>query len=292
MKKNIRRTMMLSSLAMLIVAVLALGTATYAWFTASNKGYISNIQFQATSADGIQLSTNGENWTSNLDFSDFNITNTVLSAVSTTGAVNSNGHFDMYAASLNPETGLFSTQGTTSGYYMLTFYIYNSGTSDITVFLNNESDVADGTVDKNTADATRIGVVKWAAMADYSDNSATMQENLAALTGDNSAISFIYEPGTTVVPYYGVNGVAAGLNPVDPSTTPHIIMQGQTGVPATATTVQTQLTNTTTSLGTIGAGKVAHVELYIWIEGQDINCNNGVASGDVVINLTFEKYGA
>ncbi len=291
MKKSTRRTMMMSSLAMLLVAVLALGTATYAWFTASNKGYISNIEFTATAADGIQLSADGLGWTSNLDFSSFNITNTTLTPRSTNNALGSNGLFTMYGADMDANTGTFTTAVRTDGYYDITFYIYNSGSADVTVFLGSESTVVDGDPNHNTTAATRLGFVKWNDQVTYVEGSAEYQTDLASLNGNNGGTYFIYEP-TAHADYYAVIGAGSGLQPVDAQNTPHVIANGQTGIASSPVTVVTQLSNTTSTLGVIQAGKVACVHLFIWIEGQDIDCSNAVASGAVSINLVFEKANA
>ena len=289
MKKSTRRTMMMSSLAMLLVAVLALGTATYAWFTASNKGYISNIEFTATAADGIQLSADGLAWTSNLDFSAFNVADTTLSPRSTNGILN-NGTFVMYRADMDANTGTFTTVQDTNGYYDLVFYVYNSGSADVNVFLGSETTVEDGDPDHNTTLATRIGLVKWNDQVTFIEGSAEYQQNLASLTGQNGGVSFIYEP-TAHADYYAVIGAGTGLQPVDPVAIPHVIANGSC-ISTSPVAVQTQLGNTTTNIGVIEAGKVALVHLYIWIEGQDIDCSNAVASGAVTINLVFEKANA
>ena len=50
------KAQLFAAIAMMLVAAISLGTATYAWFVNSSVGSIETMQFQATSADGIQIS--------------------------------------------------------------------------------------------------------------------------------------------------------------------------------------------------------------------------------------------
>lgn len=64
MKANSRRRVLISSLAMLLVALVALSTATYAWFTSDPTANASGLKVKATAATGlvIKSATEGQ-WT-------------------------------------------------------------------------------------------------------------------------------------------------------------------------------------------------------------------------------------
>ena len=53
--KNTRKKMLLSSIAMLLVALVALGSATYAWFTINKVVEANTIKVQANVADGLVI---------------------------------------------------------------------------------------------------------------------------------------------------------------------------------------------------------------------------------------------
>lgn len=53
--KNTRKKMLLSSVAMLLVALVALGSATYAWFTINKVVTADSIKVQAAAADGLVI---------------------------------------------------------------------------------------------------------------------------------------------------------------------------------------------------------------------------------------------
>ncbi|MCR5653062.1 MAG: hypothetical protein K6F88_04600 [Ruminococcus sp.] len=69
--KNTRKKMLLSSVAMLLVALVALGSATYAWFTINKTVEANHITVKAAVANGLQItSTNGKAWDRTASFGD------------------------------------------------------------------------------------------------------------------------------------------------------------------------------------------------------------------------------
>ncbi|MBQ5347960.1 MAG: hypothetical protein IIU39_07915 [Ruminococcus sp.] len=61
--KNTRKKMLLSSLAMLLVALVALGSATYAWFSVSKTVKADQMKVKAVAAAGLKISNTGANGT-------------------------------------------------------------------------------------------------------------------------------------------------------------------------------------------------------------------------------------
>ena len=57
MKANSRRRVLISSVAMLLVAIVALGTSTFAWFTAQPTATASNMSVKTTKSSGIVVKT-------------------------------------------------------------------------------------------------------------------------------------------------------------------------------------------------------------------------------------------
>ena len=69
MKAKSRKRLLISSVAMLLVAMLALGTATFAWFTQNKKVTADGMNVTATAAKGLVISgDNGEHWASSYSF--------------------------------------------------------------------------------------------------------------------------------------------------------------------------------------------------------------------------------
>lgn len=66
MKKTSRKRLLVSSVAMLLVAMLALGTATYAWFTSDPTAKADGLNVKATAATGLLIKSETEGkWTHN-----------------------------------------------------------------------------------------------------------------------------------------------------------------------------------------------------------------------------------
>lgn len=91
MKAKSRRRLLISSVAMLLVAMLALGTATFAWFT-NNKSVIANgMEVKAAAAQGLQITgNNGGTWGPTYEFNaDGSLGTIVLQPVSASYTANS-----------------------------------------------------------------------------------------------------------------------------------------------------------------------------------------------------------
>lgn len=72
MKKSSRKRLLISSVAMLLVAMLALGTATYAWFTSNRTVTAQGMSVKAAAAKGLQITKdNGANWANSVIFAEF-----------------------------------------------------------------------------------------------------------------------------------------------------------------------------------------------------------------------------
>lgn len=71
--KNTRKKMLLSSVAMLLVALVALGSATFAWYITNATVTAKTTQFSASSADGLVIRQTDspvaaeQNWTNKLE---------------------------------------------------------------------------------------------------------------------------------------------------------------------------------------------------------------------------------
>lgn len=81
--KNTRKKLLVSSVAMLLVAVLALSTATFAWFTTNPTVNADGLSLKATASAGLQiLSLSEKNLGEDFD------TNTVIKAIKDANANN------------------------------------------------------------------------------------------------------------------------------------------------------------------------------------------------------------
>lgn len=68
MKANSRRRVLISSMAMLLVALVALSTATYAWFTANTTATANNMKVKTSKASKLVICDDTQEWTTLLDY--------------------------------------------------------------------------------------------------------------------------------------------------------------------------------------------------------------------------------
>lgn len=80
MKANSRRRVLISSIAMLMVALVALSTATYAWFTSSTVATANGINVRTAKASKLEISKNDLAWGTLVDY---NVDNKLLLPAST-----------------------------------------------------------------------------------------------------------------------------------------------------------------------------------------------------------------
>lgn len=69
MKTKSRKRLLISSVAMLLVAMLALGTATFAWFTQDTRSYADQINARTSKVSSLVLSKSDRtNWQSHIQY--------------------------------------------------------------------------------------------------------------------------------------------------------------------------------------------------------------------------------
>lgn len=67
MKTTKRSKMLLSSIAMLLVALVALGSATFAWYSINRTVTAQEINVKASTPGGLEISLDNSNWATSVD---------------------------------------------------------------------------------------------------------------------------------------------------------------------------------------------------------------------------------
>lgn len=80
MKAKSRKRLLISSVAMLLVAMVALGTATFAWFTSSTTATASGINVKTVKSSELVISKSDKDWKTVVDYG---VANKVLLPAST-----------------------------------------------------------------------------------------------------------------------------------------------------------------------------------------------------------------
>lgn len=251
-----RRKALLSSIAMLLVAVVALSSATYAWFTANTAANVKGINLSTNATSDLKFAT-AENGTynSSLDLS----TSKVLVPCSTVNVTNffvleTDNATPVASAGLTPVTKVKAAEGTE--YLTVTFWAKSA--SDNNLYVSSLS-TGSSAMDNALRVAVKVGsnALKIFSPA---DGGTTMKAPSAA-TASGTTLS-----GVTYNTMY--DGSASGVTFGD---------QTITAMPAAVTD---------DAAHQLKAGTAQLVTLTIWLEGNDGDCLDTMA-GATLTNLTI-----
>jgi hypothetical protein len=281
--KKTRKNMLRSSAAMLLVSALALTTATYAWFTTGDTGTVGPFTLQAVESNGIQLSADAVNWKTTITKDDLNgksnnqFPTENVNPLSSTGAY-ANGVMDLYSGSVDANTGTFTATkaNDSKDCIKFDFYVKNDGANSVKLNLTANSSVTDKTSGKEISKASRVAFIYqgYATIAQIADGKES------AITGQTSSsgTAQIWEPNpTTNVTTKAINteitgGSVNSLNVVTDSS--YVDDQSTSKAPIEIVTIPKE--------------GVVKITVYVWFEGQDIDCKSSYSNGDIEVKLQFK----
>lgn len=304
---------------LLIVSIIMLGTSTYAWFTANQVVTINKIDVKVETSNGLQISTNAAEWKSIITTADItagytghtNQLPSTVTNVSTDGTVNqSKGTLNMYRATIGNDetTGDYNITttletdkaGSTGNYVAFDVFLRVDKAQNIYLTTDSGVDVKENTEDRGLKNASRIAFVTLG-----NGDSTDPTSSLIKLNNGVASKAIIWEPNydahtdmvtssvaveygvtlksDTSTPYYGITkeiNTAVDLKELVNGTdttnaklvTPNII------TPTTMTNYE--------KVFELPAG-VTKMRIYMWIEGQDIDCENNATGSDITYNLQF-----
>lgn len=256
MKTTSRKRLLISSVAMLLVAMLALGTATFAWFTTSTNPYADNFSAKTTKQSTLLLSDSSRTgWTSHLDY---NVGNKIMYPAS------GNGTSWVKGTASNSLTGVIDqntlqavapspAQGVIPSDYLFAqeLNLKNNGTADIKDvsidFYLNTSD------NKDAAEYARVALVPIDGTKVTADDYVALGNNVYSTTTKT------YNP---IIKTDGTEGTQ-----ISTKTTFHV--------------------DVTTGDEVMKPDEVRYYKLYVWFEGQDENCVDAL-SGQKIPGLKFD----
>ena len=308
MKQNLRKKALVPALAMVLAAVIALSGVTYAWFTVGTTANVNNLNVNVQTANGIQLSLDGKSWKSTIttkeiiaaiegakDYSGrcIQFPTGEIAPVSTAGVV-TNGKMEMFLGEFNEDGTLKSTalidQNDTVGNYIAfdLFFKYSgnqplslnvgkgqSVVSTVSIDEEGKATLLTEEADMGTRTAVRVGFVPMGSFA--TDAEARNQT-------DATAAVKIWEPNSQVraagseggegkLPYNGF------VKAFDNNGEEDILADGQTAPVETHDTNIIQLMDLSKTY--------SKIRVYIWLEGQDVDCINNISNGDFQVTLQF-----
>lgn len=311
MKKTLKKRAFISAIAMLIVSAIVLTSSTFAWFAMATQVSVDTMDLTITSLDGIVFSANTTNWTTKLSTTDITNTQsstyrygayegnknnipTELAPVSTLFSV-SNEFPTFYSGSID-NNGLCTVSKATSGgncaddvgRKFVAFDLFIKLATATTVTWNSTLSVNEGDL-KDAMYAMRVGIVYCGTVTEKAKSDEILPKR-----GAGNAVATVWEMDTTK--HGATSGVEDGTElitqPMAAATqlnlgTGHVVTKEdviKSGVFCNFATRDTAKT--------IAAPKgVTKLRVYIWLEGQDVDCDSAIAGSIVKCGLSFSING-
>ena len=268
MKTTSRKRLLISSVAMLLVAMLALGTATFAWFTTDTTTQATGISVQTSKKSLLLVSSRTSKWTDNLNYNfGTDAAKNLLQPASSYDGVNwykAQADNGLSGAAKNGTkiTGV-GTTAAESNVFCNMLNVKNTGADpakNVTITATiNETAVSTG---KNYL---RVALVPTKCKADTERGTATVAS--AEEFRDN-----IYSAGAdaaTPVEYVGKS-----------------VADTQGAIKAAASDVSTKGNSISVKAGTLNKDQAKYYMLIVWFEGQDVDCQDTFAGNDMP-NIKF-----
>ena len=300
-------------LYVLLILMSLLTVASYTWFSLSRTPRVSNMYMFINSVSGLEISDDplAEEWKLQLDFRDMVDVTTPLRPITW-----SNVRQQFFAARYGADGRLMdymtweplndqrhANQDNLDGYYIkVTFYI-RSGQAE-SVYLSPAVEVDEGIEGSGTY---VIGTPVWNGQEVIHYNGGQGAENAIRIgilitpvdekgepVVDKPSEFFIYEPNSNMHNDFLGYVLTPSIDNT-PTLVPedHLILQTAStwneAYPVERDVVIRDLGefDTDVELFTLEAGEMKRIDLYIWLEGQDVDCTNQIHEAQILASIQF-----
>lgn len=252
-RSTFRKSSLISSVALLLVAIVAMSGATFAWFSTSTQSTASGINATTTAASSLEIANSTKSWGTTVDykFGTADAKQKMIPASSVDGT-------NWYTANSIDGTGAVDTSTLAKVEATDTQYVFKEE-------LNIKNTGA------TTVNSVTITINGLANESEYARIALVPKAGTDAITTAGTFANCVYDnDGET---YYPVKADKS----IDNAETPN------------AVTI-TAKSSTEITVGDLEAGKMAFYDLYVWFEGQDVNCTNAT-SGQTLAGISFTVTG-
>lgn len=324
MKKRKKRKLFFMVLWLLLVAVL-FGSSTYAWFSTNRVVYINSLNVNVRAEGGIEISADGDNWKTILAIQDLidahnemyptsiNQIPDKLEPVSTGKSV-TNGFLDMYYGLVEIDSSgnyvLTSTKsvevegsGEESEGKFVAFDIFLKTQTPTDLYLTTES----GAVYNGNSSVGIENAVRVAFLVEGNVSEGTVLGTIQGLRNANVSSTYIWEPNYDIhteeavrhaFSVYGINtsvtggarlsydGIIAEFDKDSNITVNRATASNYSSLFKTVNVdfaTENGFMNNKQVFG-IDAG-ITKVRVYMWIEGQDVDCEDNASVGNFTFTL-------
>lgn len=309
MKNTLKKRTFISAIAMLVVSAIVLTSSTFAWFSMATRVEVETMELNITSPDGVQLSGNTNAFTTMLTMADLkgettarwaaytgnqnNFPELLAPSSSTLAVANSLPKF--FAGSIDDAGRLKATAVASdvgSGY--VAFDIFVKVGADMPIYWNQTTLTCADNAD--VPSAMRIALINCGTVAAKAEADAILVVQPTNIYNNRVVM---YEPNSQN------HTEASGYT--DGETVPNLyIMSPFSGqVPTgkggniTQNTSYTQASSSTLASDVAPANAyfnakagINRIRVYLWMEGNDVDCENSVAGSTIAFNLVLSMYQA
>lgn len=306
MKNTLKKRTFISAIAMLIVSAIVLTSSTFAWFSMAKRVEVETMELNITSPDGVQLSGNASAFTTSLTLADLkgetaarwaayegNINNfpELLKPSSSSMRV-SRSLPAFYAGSINDNGRLNATKVNNEvGSGIVAFDVFVQVATDMQVFWDETTITCDDNPD--VLSAMRIGFVNCGTVAPKAEAPAILA-TLPGTANDRGCIMYEpqhnvhtegskYEDGATVPDVY----LKTEMTDIFPNGNANNITSNNPNLSEPTLATKVNDTNMSTEAYFNAAAGINRIRVYIWMEGNDVDCANDIAGATLAFNLVF-----
>lgn len=324
-KNKKRKYRLFYLLLLLLITTLSLSVSSYAWFTTNRLVKVDLLNVNVRAQGGIEISVDGANWKSSVSVDDIvragntypSNTNQVpltLEAVSTAGKIEDGKLMIYHGNAVNNTKGDYilettrsietASSGETSTGKFITFDLFLKTNNNTQIYLTPDSNITYGG-DKSVGieNAVRIAFIEEGTTF----TGAPLNTIQSLITNSQDKVH-IWEPNYDTHTEYGIANAkdVYKMNITNPSEP--LSYDGVSSEITKALGVTTSDANETkyplyfqkvnidyysknnfdnnVQIFNINSG-ITKIKVYMWIEGQDVDCENNAAIGNVSLNLSF-----
>lgn len=271
MKTTSRKRLLISSVAMLLVAMLALGTATFAWFTTDTTTQATGISVQTSKKSLLLVSSRTSEWTDNLNYN-FG-TDTAKKLLQPASSYDGANWYK--AQAVNGMSGVATTGEKITG-------VGTNAAAEGNVFCNMLNV-------KNTGAEPAANVTITATISETAVTSGRNYLRVALVPSDCTADN---DRGTATVvsaEKFRDNIYSAGADAAKPvEYVGKGVADKKGAIKAADLDVQTKGNSISVNAGALKQNEAKYYMLIVWFEGQDEDCQDAYAGNDMPnINFTI-----
>lgn len=252
-----KKRALISSVAMLLVAIIALGTATFAWFTKNTQAKADQLSVKTIKASELQLSKTTGDWSDQI-------------------------HYNYVDKTLKPASSVDGTNWFTAVAEGQSSYVSAEGNAD------NISDKLDGYVFKEQLNVRNNGKaavdnvkIKFNLQETEANNGRYLRLALVPTTKRGADATVTKEDFKKSVFAAGIDSAKALVD----ATKQEELVTAIDGTNGEVTVGDLAGKDDNTE----GAVSVKYYNLYVWFEGQDTDCKNANSGNDMpLVEFTVE----